>query len=84
MKTRRSIESRAGAARSGVHEIIVNDANEFAVWPTERRLPNGWRHIGKSGTLAEMQAHLREMFVETVAAPLITRRKATADTFWGD
>jgi MbtH protein len=56
-----------------VFGIVANDDGQFSVWPTHRRLPLGWRHIGPTGTRAEMHAWIREQFVETVPATYISR-----------
>jgi MbtH protein len=65
-----------------VYEIIVNDEHQYTVWPTRGPLPKGWRHIGKSGTRAELEAFLKEMFVETRPAPFVVigRRTPSADS----
>jgi MbtH protein len=54
---------------SAIHEIIVNDRHQYVVWPAGRRVPPGWRYLGKSGVKDELDFYLREMFVETLAAP---------------
>ena len=56
-------------ARRTSHEIIVNDLHQYVVWPASRRLPEGWRYLGKSGTKDELEFYVREMFVETAPVP---------------
>jgi len=48
------------------HQIVVNEAREFAVWPSAKPLPAGWRPAGRTGTRDELLAHLRGSF-----APLV-------------
>ncbi len=55
--------------RQAQHQIVVNDAREFAVWPSARPLPPGWRPAGRTGTRDELLAHLRSAF-----APLVELR----------
>ena len=52
--------------RATLHQIVVNDAREFAVWPSARPLPAGWRPAGRTGTREELLTHLRSSF-----APLV-------------
>ena len=52
--------------------IIVNDADEFAVWPLAQKVPRGWRFAGPTGTRAEMQEVAGRQFIETAPAPFIT------------
>jgi len=62
----------AQASRSGTYEIVVNDRREYAVWPSRRPLPAGWRYSGKSGAREELIAYLKSVCmdpVEVVPAP---------------
>jgi MbtH protein len=60
----------ASNRRTPLHEIVVNDAREFAVWPSGRPLPPGWHHSGKSGPRDELLAHLRASFAPLVQLPV--------------
>ncbi|TXC65184.1 MbtH family protein [Piscinibacter aquaticus] len=52
-----------------LHQIVVNDAREFAVWPSAKPLPSGWRPAGRTGTREELTAHLRSSFAPLVELP---------------
>ena len=67
----------------GTHQIITNDDLQFVVWSSRRQLPPGWRHVGKSGSRAELALYLREMLVETIPAPLIISDRRPPDSRWG-
>ena len=67
----------------GTHQIITNDDLQFVVWSSRRPLPPGWRHVGKSGSRAELTPYLREMLVETIPAPLIISGPCAPDSRWG-
>ena len=71
------------ASQKSSHEIIVNDEHVYAVWPAGRALPSGWQFIGKGGTEAEMRAYLREMFVETLATPMLMADGRPTESRWG-
>lgn len=60
--------SRPGAT-AATHQLIVNDQEQFAVWPATRRVPAGWRPVGRTGTRESLTGHLREILVETLPAP---------------
>ena len=64
--------------------IVVNDEHQFSVWPTHRRLPPGWSYTGPTGTRAEMQAAVRQQFVETVPATYSARDKRFGESKWVD
>ncbi len=72
------------SAKPSSHEIIVSGDHVYVVWPVGRALPPGWRYIGKGGSEAEMTAYLREMFVETMPAPmLVSAGRASEESRWG-
>jgi MbtH protein len=29
------------------HRVVVNDEEQFSVWPVDRELPAGWRAVGE-------------------------------------
>lgn len=31
------------------HLVVVNDEEQFSVWPADRELPPGWRAVGEPG-----------------------------------
>lgn len=66
-----------------MHQVIVNEENQFVVWPDARSIPTGWRHVGRTGTKSELTAYLREMFVETLPMPLLIRDGRQPETHWG-
>ena len=70
-------------AESSSHEIIVSCDNVYAVWPAARSLPSGWRYIGKGGSEKDLKIYLREMFVQTLAAPLLVTDGRQPDSRWG-
>lgn len=57
--------------------IISNADGQFGTWPTNRRLPTGWRYTGVTGTQAELLVILRTQYVETLPAPLIVSSTPT-------
>lgn len=65
---------------AATHQIIVNDDHQFVVWPYRRKLPRGWRMVGKEGTQDELKFYLQQMAVETMPAPLLITDRRTFDT----
>lgn len=59
---------------TALHQIVVNDAREFAVWPSAKPLPSGWRPAGRTGTRDELTAHLRSSFAPLVELPPPVRK----------
>lgn len=63
----------SSTARAALHQIVVNEAREFAVWPSAKPLPPGWRPSGRTGTREELLAHLRSSFAPLVALPPVRK-----------
>ncbi|MFC3452159.1 MbtH family protein [Amycolatopsis speibonae] len=59
-----------GDAQSYV--VVLNDEEQYSIWPTERDLPPGWRGDGVSGSKTECLAHIGEVWTDM--RPLSLRR----------
>jgi MbtH protein len=64
--------------------IVVNDQQQFSVWPLNRRLPPGWSYTGPTGTRAAMHEAVRQQFVETVPATYLAREGRVRASQWAD
>lgn len=56
-----------------VYTVVVNDEEQYSIWPAARDLPPGWRSVGKQGSKAECLAHVKEVWTDM--RPLSLRRK---------
>lgn len=66
---------------AATHQLIVNDQEQFAVWPATRRVPDSWRSAGRTGTRESLTEYLREILIETLPAPLL-RSDGRPDPSW--
>ena len=44
--------------------VVVNDEEQYSVWPADRPLPGGWREAGRRGTREECLAHVDEVWTD--------------------
>lgn len=44
------------------HLVVVNDEEQYSLWPEDRELPAGWRAEGHSGTRAECLEHIERVW----------------------
>lgn len=58
------------------YSVVVNDEEQYSVWPADKGLPGGWRAAGKQGSKAECLAHIAEVWQDMRPLSL---RKAAAD-----
>jgi len=53
------------------YKVVVNDEEQYSVWPVDRQNPPGWRDEGKQGPKADCLAHVE--LVWTDMRPLSVR-----------
>jgi MbtH protein len=53
--------------------VVVNDEEQYSIWPVSRPLPAGWRDAGVSGSRAECLAHVDAVWTDM--RPLSLRRR---------
>jgi MbtH protein len=55
-----------------VYKVVVNDEEQYSIWPADRDNPLGWRDAGKSGLKAECLEHINRVWTDM--RPLSLRR----------
>ena len=55
------------------YRVVVNDEEQYSIWPAERDLPPGWRDTGTTGGEADCLAHIKEVWIDL--RPLSLRRR---------
>lgn len=46
------------------YHVVVNDEEQYSIWPADREIPLGWHHTGKSGPKAECLAYIEEVWTD--------------------
>jgi len=54
------------------YSVVVNQEEQYSIWPIERELPPGWEKEGFSGTREECLDHIEEVWTDM--RPLSLRR----------
>jgi MbtH protein len=44
--------------------VVLNDEEQYSIWPSGRDLPPGWRSDGFSGPEADCLAHIDEVWTD--------------------
>lgn len=57
-------------------KVVVNDEEQYSIWPGDRENPPGWRDAGKSGTKEECLAYIKEVWTDM--RPLSLRKQMEA------
>jgi len=58
---------------TNIYEAVVNDEEQYSIWPADRALPLGWKLAGKRGSKAEVLAWIEEVWTDM--RPLSLRKK---------
>lgn len=60
-----------------IYQVLVNDEEQYSLWPAGRDLAMGWKPAGKQGTKSECLAYIEEVWADM--RPLSLRRKMEED-----
>jgi len=52
------------------HAVVVNDEEQYSIWPVGRDLPAGWRQDGFTGSEEECLAYIDETWTDMRPASL--------------
>ena len=54
------------------YAVVVNDEEQYSIWPADRELPVGWHREGLTGTREQCLAHIDQVWTDM--RPLSLRR----------
>lgn len=46
------------------YDVVVNDEEQYSIWPADRQPPAGWRLEGTSGSQEECVAHIERVWTD--------------------
>ena len=47
-----------------LYHVVLNDEEQYSIWPADRPLPAGWRPDGTKGDKATCLAHVKEVWTD--------------------
>lgn len=56
--------------------VVVNDEEQYSIWPDGKPIPPGWRSVGVPGSKEECLAHIEQVWTDM--RPLSLRRAMDA------
>jgi MbtH protein len=60
------------------YAVVVNDEEQYSIWPTDKPVPNGWRMAGKTGSKEDCLQYVNDVWVDM--RPLSLRKNMSADS----
>ncbi|MFU8872799.1 MbtH family protein [Micromonospora sp. SL4-19] len=58
------------------YTVVVNDEEQYSIWPADQPVPAGWREAGRTGHKDECLAYVGEVWTDM--RPLSLRRQLDA------
>ncbi|HVE75331.1 MAG TPA: MbtH family NRPS accessory protein [Actinomycetota bacterium] len=59
------------------YNVVVNDEEQYSIWPDFKEIPAGWKAVGKSGPKADCLAYIDEVWTDM--RPKSLREQMEAD-----
>jgi len=56
--------SREETEDTTIYRVVVNEEEQYSIWPTYLEIPAGWRDAGKSGPKDECLAYVKEVWTD--------------------
>lgn len=47
-----------------VYAVVVNDEEQYSIWPEHKDVPAGWRAVGKTGPKQECLDYISEVWTD--------------------
>jgi len=47
-----------------VYQVVINDEEQYSIWPADRERPPGWRAAPMRGTKSECLDYVREVWTD--------------------
>jgi MbtH protein len=71
-------------ADTRTYTVVMNDEEQYSIWPADRELPLGWRAAGKSGLKAECLSYIEQVWTDMRPLSLRTKMAEQAAGAAGD
>jgi len=55
------------------YRVVINDEEQYSIWPTDREVPAGWRAEGVEGVKADCLKHIETVWTDM--RPLSLRKR---------
>jgi len=56
-----------------IYKVVMNHEEQYSIWPDYKEIPNGWKHVGKTGLKPECLSYIKEVWTDM--RPLSLRKK---------
>lgn len=67
------------SAAADEYLVVLNDEEQYSIWPGDKHLPDGWQAEGTRGGKETCLDHIERIWTDV--RPLSVRRRLAADAF---
>jgi MbtH protein len=62
----------AAASAETEYAVVINDEEQYSIWPVPRELPAGWKEVGVRGPESDCLAYIEKVWTDIT--PLSVRQ----------
>jgi MbtH protein len=62
-----------------IYRVVVNHEEQYSIWEIRKKIPLGWREIGKSGSKTECLDFINEVWTDMRPLSLRNGTRANGD-----
>ena len=55
------------------YNVVINEEEQYSIWPDYKEVPFGWREVGKSGSKQECLDYIKQVWTDM--RPLSLRKQ---------
>ncbi len=59
-----------------IYAVVINQEEQYSIWPQDRDVPAGWKPVGKTGTKQQCLDYIEEVWTDM--RPLSLRKQMEA------
>ena len=59
-------------------KVVMNDEEQYSIWPEQQNAPLGWKEVGTSGTKQECLEYIKENWTDMRPASLRKQMEKSA------
>nr|UXE44169.1 hypothetical protein Hi04_10k_c1170_00016 [uncultured bacterium] len=57
-----------GGKDTTMYKVVVNQEEQYSIWPADQELPKGWTETGKQGLKAECLTFIKDVWTDMTPA----------------
>lgn len=63
-----------------IYVVVMNDEEQYSIWPEVKDIPAGWRDVGKRGPKDDCLAYIKEVWTDMRPKSLRDRMARQSDS----